>query len=161
MKTTEKVAFHTRCVILSHKPSKTEATTDETVCTEHWLVGIYYVCHTLAKVYIGLWPAILCSSDTIVRGLADGRRAVWHAACLCIKIPWQPRLQCPVSQTVLHARRYASAAGKSKRWARSRWANEPNILNDEPGNGEPFATVENEWLQLPVIYKRVINKRLR
>jgi len=34
-------------------------------------------------------------------------------------------------------------------------ANEPNILNDEP-----FATVENEWLQLPVIYKRVINKRL-
>ena len=22
-------------------------------------------------------------------------------------------------------------------------ANEPNILNDEPGNGEPFATVEN------------------
>jgi len=30
-----------------------------------------------------------------------------------------------------------------------------NILNDEPGNGEPFAKVENEWLQLPVIYKRV------
>jgi len=39
-------------------------------------------------------------------------------------------------------------------------ANEPNILNNEPGNGEPFATVENEWLRLPVIYKRVINKRL-
>ena len=39
-------------------------------------------------------------------------------------------------------------------------ANEPNILNDEPGNDEPFATVKNEWLQLPAVYKRVINKRL-
>jgi len=24
-------------------------------------------------------------------------------------------------------------------------ANEPNILNDVPGNGEPFATVENGY----------------
>ena len=51
-------------------------------------------------------------------------------------------------------------SGKSKRWAMSRWANEPNRLNDEPGNDEPFATVEKESLQLPVIYKRVINNRL-
>jgi len=50
--------------------------------------------------------------------------------------------------------------GKSKLWAREEPMNEPNILNDEPGNGDPFATVENEWIQLPVIYKHVINKRL-